>query len=82
MAWIRTIDESEAEGELAEVYSTCADPKTKRVDNVLKIQSLRPASLRAHLDLYRDAMKGSKTLPKAKREMIAVVVSRFNDCHY
>ena len=30
MAWIRTIDESAADGELAELYGACVDPKTKR----------------------------------------------------
>ena len=82
MAWIRTIDESAADGELAELYGACVDPKTKRVDNVLKVHSLHPASLRAHLEVYRTAMTGTKTLRKAQREMIAVVVSRLNDCHY
>jgi alkylhydroperoxidase family enzyme len=52
------------------------------VDNVLKIHSLHPEGLHAHFAVYGAAMKGTATLPKADREMIAVVVSRINDCHY
>lgn len=81
MAWIRTIDESEAEGELAELYERYRDP-AGGVDNVLKIHSLSPASMKAHFDLYRLLMRGPSDLGRAQREMIAVVVSAINQCHY
>jgi AhpD family alkylhydroperoxidase len=32
--------------------------------------------------LYRAVMKGTPGLSAAEREMIALVVSRANDCHY
>jgi AhpD family alkylhydroperoxidase len=32
--------------------------------------------------LYRQAMRGTRTLRKVEREMIALVVSRVNECHY
>ena len=38
--------------------------------------------MNAHYVLYRQAMAGTKTLRKVEREMIAVVVSKLNDCHY
>jgi hypothetical protein len=41
-----------------------------------------PAALRAHYDLYRTLMFGRSELSRAQREMIAVVVSKTNGCHY
>lgn len=82
MAWIRTIDEREAEGRLAELYGAMADPSSGRVDNILKIHGLHEAGLAAHFELYRAVMRPTRGLPKAEREMIAVAVSRANGCHY
>ena len=81
MAWIKVIDESEADGKLKELYAKMVEP-WGGVDNILKIHSLNPASLQAHFDLYKAVMQGSKYLSKVKREMIAVVVSSINHCHY
>ncbi len=82
MAWIHTIHEDDAAGELKKLYESVVDPSTGRVDNVMKIHSLHPEGLNAHLAVYRAAMNGTATLPRADREMIAVVVSKINDCHY
>ncbi len=82
MAWIETIGEEEAQGRLAELYRTLIDPDHGGVDNILKVHSLDVASLEAHLAIYRNAMRPTKTLPKVERELIAVVVSGINQCHY
>jgi alkylhydroperoxidase family enzyme len=82
MAWIRTIGEDEAGGRLAELYAAMVDPTSGRVDNVLKIHSLHPEGLAAHWELYRAVMRGTAGLPKVEREMIALVVSKLNGCHY
>ena len=81
MAWIRTIDPADADGELAAIYARVAEPDGS-VDNILRIHALHPAGLAAHFELYRAVMRGTPTLRKAEREMIAVAVSRANDCHY
>jgi uncharacterized peroxidase-related enzyme len=81
MAWIRMIDEDEAEGELGELYARLTEP-WGGVDNILKIHSLNPGSLRGHFDLYKTLMRGRSPLSRARREMIAVVVSAANRCHY
>jgi uncharacterized peroxidase-related enzyme len=80
MAWIDWVDEEAAAGRLAEIYG----PLTTRrgVDHILKIHSLNPESLRLHYDYYAHIMRGSSRLSRAEREMIAVVVSRANDCFY
>ena len=82
MAWIETIDEGDAQGELAQLYGAMTDPVTGSVDNVLKIHSLHLAGLRAHWDLYRAAMGGTAGLRKVDREMIALRVSTLNGCLY
>ncbi len=82
MAWIETIDESAAAGVLSDLYARTCDPADGRVDNVLKVHSLHPEGLKAHFDVYRAAMHGTRSLPKAEREMIALVVSKLNGCHY
>ena len=81
MAWIRVIDEDEAEGLLEELYGRYREPHGG-VDNILKIHSLSPRSMKAHFDLYALLMRGRSELSRAQREMIAVVVSAINQCHY
>ena len=82
MAWIDTVDEGDARGRLAELYATMTDPASGRVDNVLKAHSLGEDGLAAHWSLYRSAMRGTKSLRKLERELIAVTVSARNGCHY
>ena len=81
MAWIEVIPEEQAEGDLAEQYSQLIEP-WGGVDNILKIHSLNPESLRAHVLLYQTVMYGQSPLKRPQREMIAVVVSSANRCHY
>lgn len=81
MAWIKVINESEAEGELRELYDKYTAP-WDGVDNILKIHSLNPASLSAHYEFYKTLMRGSRDLSRTQREMIAVVVSAINHCVY
>jgi len=81
MAWIRTIDEGEAQGHLAELYRRFGNPAGS-VDNVLKVHSLNPESLEAHCGLYVQCMHRSSPVSRAEREMIGVTVSRLNGCGY
>ncbi|MCA1605631.1 MAG: hypothetical protein LC775_09210 [Acidobacteria bacterium] len=52
MAWIRVVQEPEADNELKQLYQQMTEP-SGGVDNTLKIHSLNPPSLRAHFELYR-----------------------------
>ncbi len=82
MAWIETIREDEWGGDLAELYATVVDTQHERVDNIMQIHSLNPRALAAHNALYTSAMRGTATLRKVDRELIAYVVSALNECHY
>lgn len=81
MAWIKIIQEDEAQGKLKELYDKYAEPSGE-VDNILKIHSLNVKSLKAHFDLYAHLMRGRSDLSRVQREMIAVVASAANHCHY
>lgn len=80
--WIETVSESAADGPLAELYDLTRDRENGRVDNIMSIHSLHPEGLRTHYELYREVMTGTATLRKVERELIALVVSKLNDCHY
>ena len=81
MAWIKMIKESEATGRLKRLYDQLIEPWSG-VDNILKIHSLNVRSLKAHVDLYITMMRGKSELSLIQREMIAVVSSTLNKCHY
>ena len=81
MAWIDVISEDDADGDLAEQYSHLIEP-WGGVDNILKIHSLNPESLRAHVVVYKVLMYGKSPIRRPQREMIAVVVSAINHCKY
>lgn len=81
MAWIQMISEDEAEGKLKEAYQKLQEP-WGGVDNIMKIHSLNLRSLWAHFELYKTVMYGRSGVSRVQREMIAVVVSAVNQCHY
>lgn len=81
MAWIRTIDPPEPGSELELIYEE-QKRQAGAVANILKVHSLMPEALAAHLALYEAAMHSGGDLTQRDREMIAVVVSRTNRCEY
>lgn len=82
MAWIHTTKLEAATGELRKQFDRALDPHSGELDNIMSIHSDHPAGLGAHLDLYNAVMRPTKSLPKLEREMIALVVSAHNACHY
>lgn len=53
------------------------------VDNVMRVHSLRPATMRGHVALYRAALHDdSNTLPAWLQEALGSYVSMLNDCAY
>ena len=81
MAYLRLVDEDEASGLLKDEYDA-AVARAGKVFNIVKAMSLRPGVLRRSMELYREAMHGRSGLSRIERELLAVVVSRANDCHY
>jgi alkylhydroperoxidase family enzyme len=81
MAYIKITSEREAEGTLARVYKA-ARQRAGRVFNIHKVQSASPKSLQGCMGLYKIVMHGDSPLTRAQREMLGVVVSKANNCHY
>jgi alkylhydroperoxidase family enzyme len=81
VAWINTIDQPEARSDLARIYEE-QQRQAGAVANILKIHSLAPEVLAAHLALYKAALHTPGELSRRDREMIAVTVARVNICGY
>ena len=82
MARIEMIPDDSWDGELGEPHPRVVDPTHRRADNILAVHSLNPRSMAAHQGLHESAIAGTATLRKAERELIALVVSLTNGCHY
>lgn len=81
MSWIEQIEDERAEGLLSRMYQAAVQ-RAGRIFNIIRIQSLNPPVLQASMGLYGSIMMGKSPLTRVQREMLAVVVSRANDCHY
>jgi len=79
--WIQGIDPRRAEGALRRIY-TAAIERAGKVFQIVRAMSLAPATLESSLELYKRVMLAPSGLSRRQREMLAVVVSRANDCHY
>ena len=84
MSWIETVPDSEwsSDDVLHELHGKVVDPGSGRVDHIMAVHSLNPRGLAAHHSVYLSAMTGTPSLRKAERELIALVVSLENHCHY
>ncbi|GIK17212.1 MAG: hypothetical protein BroJett003_21760 [Planctomycetota bacterium] len=81
MAWIKTISDEEAQGPLKQLFDA-ALRRAGRVFNIVRVQGLNPPVLKAGIGLYQAVMFGPSDLSRAMRELLAVVVSKTNGCHY
>jgi uncharacterized peroxidase-related enzyme len=81
LSWLRIPAEADAPAGVQELYDK-ANEKLGFVPNVLRVYALRPRHLELWNAFYDDLMRGDSTLTRQQREMIAVVVSTVNRCHY
>jgi len=81
LCWLQVPAEDEVGDDVRELWSKPLE-KLGFVPNVLRVYAIRPRHLRLWNDFYDDLMRGESGLTKAQREMIAVVVSAANRCHY
>lgn len=81
MAWINVIEEGRAEGSLKSLYEGLRKQRGM-VPNVMKVFSLHPEAMRATIQMFQVLMYGPAALDRTQREMIALVVSAINRCHY
>lgn len=81
MPHIHQYSDEEAQGE-AKAELEAAVRRAGRVWNIVRIMTPNPAVLKASMTMYSALMFGQSPLTRAQREMLAVVVSRTNGCHY
>ena len=82
MAWIRTVKAGDAEGALKPIYDA-AQERAGRVYGILRVMSLDPAILKGSMGLYMATTTHPRSpLSRWFRELVAVHVSRLNDCFY
>lgn len=81
-AWIEMISDEDADDKLLETLKLARTPHGT-VDNVMRVHSLRPATMRGHVTLYRAALHDeTNTLPIWFQETISSYVSILNQCPY
>lgn len=81
MTWIRTIEPEEATGRLKKSYDAGV-ARAGRVFGIVKTMSLAPPILDAAMGLYQRIMFADEGLARYQRELLAVVTSQANSCHY
>ena len=81
-AWIEMISDENASSELKEILNLARTPHGT-VDNVMRIHSLRPNTMKGHVTLYRAALHDeSNKIPMWFQETISSYVSMLNNCDY
>jgi len=81
-AWINMISDEDASKELKQVLDLARTPHGT-VDNVMRVHSLRPNTMKGHVTLYRAALHDdANTIPMWFQETVSSYVSILNDCGY
>ena len=81
LSWLRVPSEADTPVEVKELWEKPLE-RLGFVPNVLRVYALRPRHLELWNAFYEELMRGDSALSKVQREMIAVVVSTANRCHY
>jgi uncharacterized peroxidase-related enzyme len=81
LTWLPVPERAEVPDEVASLWERALE-KLGFVPNVLRVWALRPEHLLRWRRYMDELMKGDSGLTEAQREMIGVVVSSTNRCHY
>lgn len=81
MAWVRTVQETQADGYVKGVYEGLVKQRGW-IPNIVRSTTIRPELTRAWMGLFTTLLFGPSELARAQREMIATVVSVANRCYY
>ncbi|MEM7745408.1 MAG: peroxidase-related enzyme [Pseudomonadota bacterium] len=81
-SWIRMVPDADASPDLMDALQGARTPHGT-VDNVLRVHSLRPNTMRGHMTLYKAALHDdANTIPTWLQETVASYVSVLNKCDY
>ncbi len=81
-AWIRMISDEDADEHLKATLDLARTPHGT-VDNVMRVHSLRPNTMKGHVILYRACLHDeANSVPMWFQEVISSYVSTLNTCPY
>ena len=81
-SWIKMLSDEMAGSELKRALDEARTPHGT-VDNVLRVHSLRPNTMKGHMALYKSCLHDeTNTLPEWLQETISSYVSILNSCEY
>lgn len=81
MPYIEEVPPAESTGAARREYET-ALRRAGRIWNIVSIMSPNGQTMRDSMRFYGTVMHKDSPLSRSQREMIAVVTSQVNDCHY
>jgi alkylhydroperoxidase family enzyme len=82
MAWIDTVADDAATGRVQQLFAA-ARQRAGRVYGIVRLMSPQPEILQASMGLYAATTTDPRSpLPRWFRELVAVQVSRLNECFY
>ncbi len=81
MPWIEVIPPEKAKGRLKQLYDESIR-RAGKVFHIVRTMSIAPRIMEKSFDVYRAVMFSPRGLTRRQREMLAVVTSVANDCHY
>ncbi|GAB4324089.1 MAG: hypothetical protein Kow0074_16770 [Candidatus Zixiibacteriota bacterium] len=81
MAFIGYISYSDGSPELQRLYREYGG-RDRCPANIIRISGVNPRVMEGHVKLYRAIVTADSPLSRHRQEMIAVVVSALNKCHY
>lgn len=81
MAYIKYINYDDGSPVLQRAYQRYGGADKSPAD-IVRISGVSPKTMDGHIDLYRGIQGTDSALKPSLREMIAVVVSGINQCHY
>ena len=81
-AWIKMLSNQEASENLINLFDLVKTPHGT-IDNVMRIHSLRPNTMKGHYTLYKSVLHDEENcIPTWLQETISSYVSILNDCEY
>lgn len=81
MSHVHILSYDETTGVARREYDA-AKRRAGRIWNIVSVQGQLPEVMRDSMRIYLSIMYGPSPLSRAQREMMAVVTSQANDCHY
>ena len=81
-AWIEMVTDEAASEKLTKVLNSVKTPHGT-VDNVMRVHSLRPSTMKGHFKLYKSVLHDEENfIPTWFQETISSYVSIINNCEY